>query len=100
MAAEAASQPSPGPAISSGKSRGRVPPAPLTFEARVRHLLHVLLDQAALGAHLAAQVTLYALPGCGDAGEGAARPGAGPAGPPRAPGPSPELRGLLPRSPS
>lgn len=71
-----------------------MPPAPLTFETRVRHLLHVLLDQAALGAHLAAQVTLHALPGCGDAGEGTARPGAGPAGPPpepRAPRPPPPL---------
>lgn len=43
---------------------------PLTFEARVRHLLHVLLHQAALGAYLAAQVALHALPGCGDGGQG------------------------------
>lgn len=36
------------------------------FQAGVRHLLHVLLDQAALGAHLAAQVALHALPGLVD----------------------------------
>lgn len=83
-----------------------MPPAPLTFEARVRHLLHVLLDQAALRAHLAAQVTLHTLPGYGDtqvrgplASGGAwaqARPQPGPPEP-RTP---PEPRGLRRRSPS
>ena len=40
-------------------------PAPLTLQAGVRDLLHILLHQAPLAArHLAAQVPLHALPGC------------------------------------
>lgn len=40
-------------------------PAPLTLQAGVRDLLHILLHEAPLAArHLAAQVPLHALPGC------------------------------------